>query len=50
MRKSCLENYCNRDLLCWRFPLEEESEHLFPSIKVLFFILLFSLLYCSIGI
>jgi hypothetical protein len=36
MKILCLENYCNRALLCWRLPLEETSEHCFLSIKVLF--------------
>jgi len=49
MRKSCLENYCNRDLLCWRFPLEEASELGFLSIKVSLLVFLLSLFYCFFG-
>jgi hypothetical protein len=50
MGKSCLENYCNRVMLCCGCPLEQANELGFLSIKVSLLVLLLFIFCCFFGI
>jgi hypothetical protein len=43
-----LKNYFNRDMLCYRFPLQRGNRTLFPINKGIILIFWFHIIYCFI--